>query len=110
MDRKTTTTTTGPAKVITTWLGSQVDIKLVIGLIGAIVYAALFYKDSHDNWDKTKSVDADVKTKVGAEEFRALKEQVNGQYSRQRDVDNIQNADIKEIRLWMEFQKGKEAK
>lgn len=99
-------TTTGPGKTIIKWFSGQIDIKLVIMFLGAMIAVAFFWKDSHSNWDKTDKLEEVTQTKASQDDFKALKEQVSRQYSTQSSRDDKQDANLYDIIKWVEQQKG----
>lgn len=100
------TTTTGPGKTITKWWSGSINIQTVVLILGAFASTVLFWKDSHDNWDKTGKLEEVVNGKASAEDLKVLKEQVNRQYTTEREQHEKEDAKIEEALDWIEFQKG----
>lgn len=76
--------------------------KVLMGVCAAFAWAVLFWAKSEANWEKTKDVEKAIETKVGIEDFNALKERVNRQYDANNKVTDM----ITVLQKQSEYQKG----
>lgn len=90
-----------------TWVGSFLTPQTLLWILAGFVSLVVFWKDSHDNWDKTKALETVVATKADADDLKALKEQVNRIYSTMKDDKERENREIEQVADWMHEQEGR---
>lgn len=101
------TTTTG--KTTTKWWSNYLTPQTMFWICAGFVWAVIFWKDSHDNWDKTKQLELNIERKADADDLKALKEQVTRQYSTAKEDREKESKQIEEALDWIEFEKGRQA-
>lgn len=110
-------TTTG--RTTTKWWTPYMTPQTMLWVLAAFVYGVIFWKDSQDNWNKTRKVEKDMELKANKEEFNALKDQVNRQYQTAREerekLLQAQKEDrdrefkaIEEVADYMHFEQGRQ--
>ena len=102
MEQKTEGTTT------TKWWSPYMTPQTMFWILAAFVYGVIFWKDSHDNWDKTNKLEEIIERKADADDLKTLKDQVNRQYTNAKEDKEKQNKLIEEALDWIEWEKGYE--
>lgn len=90
-----------------TWVGSFLTPQTMLWILAGFVTLVIFWKDSHDNFDKTKELEKAIGAKADADDLRALKEQVNRIYSTNKEDREKENKAIEEVADWMHEQEGR---
>ena len=105
--------TTTPERRAASWFLRQIDLRTVIGImagiISLVVTGAIFWKESHDQWDKSNKQQDEIQHKADADDVKALKEQVGRQYSTERDDREKEMKAIEEVADWMHYEQGRQA-
>lgn len=99
-------TTTEGGKVTTKWWSNFLTPQTMFWILAGFVSLVLFWKDSHDNWDKTKDLEKVVATKADQEDLKALKDQVNRLYQTNKEDREKESREIEEVADWMHYQQG----
>jgi len=89
-----------------TWVGNFLTPQTFLWIIAGFVSLVIFWKDSHDNWDKTNRLEQVVNMKADAEDVKALRDQVNRIYTTMKEDRASEGKQIEEALDWIEFQKG----
>jgi hypothetical protein len=92
-----------------TWVGNFLTPQTFLWILAGFVSLVIFWKDSHDNWDKTERLEQVVATKADNDDLKALKEQVNRIYTTMKEDRAAEGKQIEEALDWIEFEKGRQS-
>lgn len=101
--------TTSTGKTTTKFWSNYLTPQTMLFILGGFVSLVIFWKDSHDNWDKTKELENQLKLKADADDLKSLKEQVTRQYGTAKEDREKESKQIEEALDWIEFEKGRQA-
>lgn len=101
---------TTPEAKAASWFLRQIDLRTVIGIVAGIVSllvtGVIFWKESHEQWDKTTKVEETVQRKADIDDLKALKDQVTRQYTTAKEDKEKEMKAIEEIADWKHEQEG----
>lgn len=101
---------TSTKTISTKWWTPYITPQTMFGICAAFVWAVIFWKDSHDNWDKTNRLE---ETKANAddvrtirEDLKALRETVTKQYATAKEDREREGNEIEQVADWKHEQEG----
>lgn len=101
---------TTPEAKAASWFLRQIDLRTVIGIVAGIVSllvtGVIFWKESHEQWDKTTKLEESIARKAEVDDLKALKDQVTRQYTTAKDDKEKEMRAIEEIADWKHEQEG----
>lgn len=95
-------TTTG--KTTTKWWTPYMTPQTMVWVLAAFVYGVVFWKDSHDNWDKTNELEEKVNRQYNIARDEREKLMISQKEDREREFKAIE-----EVADWMHYEKGRQA-
>lgn len=91
------------------WVRSLLTPQLVIYLAGGLVAVVIFWTRTQSSWAKVNELEGTVNKKATVDAVKAIDEKVNRQYQTNREMNEKLINEIEEIKLWIEFEKGKQS-